>query len=52
MYITNEGTVKLSYLHVKKILDYYKKLCLGAKDVLMDLINEFNKETNDGRDMK
>ena len=51
MYITNEGTVKLSYLHVKKILDYYKKLCLGAKDVLMDLINEFNKETNDGRDM-
>ena len=51
-YITNDGEVKLSYLHVKKILDYYKKLCLGEKDVLLDLVNEFNQETNDGRNMQ
>jgi len=51
-YITDDGEVKLSYLHVKKILDYYKKLCLGEKDVLIDLVNEFNTETSDGRDMK
>jgi len=50
-YITDDGEVKLSYLHVKKILDYYKKLCLGEKYVLLELVNEFNKETSDGRDM-
>ncbi|MDH2658959.1 helicase-related protein [Methanobacterium formicicum] len=51
-YITNDGEVKLSYLHVKKILDYYKKLCLGEKEVLLELVNEFNQETNDGQDMQ
>lgn len=51
-YITDDGEVKLSYLHVKKILDYYKKLCLGEKGVLLDLVGEFNQETNDGRDMQ
>jgi hypothetical protein len=33
-------------------LDYYKKLCSGKNEVLKELVEEFNKETNDGRRMK
>jgi len=51
VYITDDGEVMLSFLHAKKILDYYKKLCSGKKDVLKDLVEKFNKETNDGREM-
>lgn len=52
VYITDDGEVQLSFLHAKKILDYYKKLCLGKGEVLKELVEEFNKETNDGRRMK
>ena len=51
IYITDDGEVKLSFLHAKKILDYYKKLCSGKNEVLKELIEEFDKETNDGRNM-
>ena len=51
IYITEDGSVKLSYHHIKKILDYYQKLCSGQKEVLVELVNEFNEETKDGRDM-
>ncbi len=51
IYITDSGEVKLSFLHAKKILDYYKKLCSGKNEVLKDLVEEFNKETNEGRKM-
>jgi len=51
VYVADDGTVQLSYLHVKKILDYYKKLCLGERNVLVELVQEFNEETYDGRDM-
>lgn len=52
VYITDDGEVQLSFLNAKKILDYYKKLCLGKGEVLKELVEEFNKETNDGRRMK
>lgn len=52
VYITDDGEVQLSFLHAKKILDYYKKLCSGKGEVLKELVEEFNKETNDGRNMK
>lgn len=52
VYIAEDGTMVLNYLHVKKILDYYKKLCSGEKGVYLNLVEEFNQETNDGRDMK
>jgi len=48
VYITDDGEVKLSFQHGKKILDIYKKLCSGQKFVLKDLVNSFNEETNDG----
>lgn len=52
VYIRDDGEVQLSFLHAKKILDYYKKLCSGKDQVLKELVDEFNKETNDGRNMK
>ncbi|MFA5498705.1 MAG: helicase-related protein [Candidatus Cloacimonadia bacterium] len=51
VYITDSGEVKLSFLHAKKILDYYKKLCSGENEVLQDLVDVFNKDTNDGYEM-
>lgn len=52
VYITEDGDVKLSYLQAKRILDYYKKLCCGKNEVLTEFVAEFNKETDDGHDMK
>lgn len=51
VYIGDDGEVKFSYIKSKKVLDYYKKLCLGKKDVLNDLVKDFNFDTNDGKDM-
>ena len=51
VYIGYDGEVKFSYIKSKKLMDYYKKLCLGKKEVMQDLVAEFNHETNDGRDM-
>lgn len=51
VYIHDDGTVRYSYLHTKKILDFYKKLCVGKREVLTDLATEFNQETNEGRNM-
>ena len=52
VYIQADGTVRYNYLHTKKILDYYKKLCVGEDQVLAELAATFNQETNDGRKMK
>lgn len=51
-YISEDGNVKVSYVHTKKLLDSFKKLCSGKNEVLKDLTSEFNKETDDGRNMK
>lgn len=51
VYITDDGAVSFSFLHTRKILDYYKKLCSGHKEVLVDFVAEFNRETNEGHDM-
>ncbi|MDD3024192.1 MAG: helicase-related protein [Syntrophomonadaceae bacterium] len=52
VYIADDGEVRYSYLHVKKQLDFYKKLCSGSKVVADDLVKAYNIETNDGRNMK
>ena len=51
VYVTEDG-VKLAFIHTKKILDYYKKLCSGKSEIYRELVDEFNKETNDGLNMK
>ena len=52
VYITDDGEVKFSYIKSKKLMDYYKKLCVGKDEVLHDLVSQFNSETNDGKNMK
>ena len=39
-------------MHTKKILDFYKKLCKGKGKVFYNLVDIFNKETNEGKNMK
>lgn len=51
VYIDDDGEVKLNFVHVKKILDCYKKICLGQNHVLSELVAEFNLQTSDGRNM-
>jgi len=51
VYISDDGEVKFSFIHAKRILDYYKKLCSGQKQVIKELVDEFNTETKDGRNM-
>ncbi|MCG2711082.1 MAG: SNF2-related protein [Candidatus Omnitrophica bacterium] len=51
VYVKEDGTILYSFLATKKILDLYKKLCLGESEVLSELVEEFNKETDDGRKM-
>ncbi|AWK52501.1 helicase [Clostridium beijerinckii] len=52
VYIYEDGTVKYNYIHTKKILDFYRKLCSGKGEVLDYIVEEFNSETNNGKDMK
>ena len=51
LYVTQNGEVKLSFIHAKQILDYYKKLCNGQNQVLTDLVQAFNEETHEGSRM-
>ena len=51
VYITQDGTVKYNYVNAKKILDYYKKLCIEHENVLVELVEEFNQDTHNGQDM-
>lgn len=51
VYVYEDGSVRFSYIHTKKILDFYKKLCLGKDQIMNDLIKVFNEETDDGKNM-
>ncbi len=51
VYVYEDGTVRFNYFHTKKILDFYKKLCIGKNKVLDNLVRDFNNETNDGSNM-
>ena len=48
VYVYDDGTVKFNYLHTKKILDFYKKLCSGKNEVISELAEVFNGETKNG----
>lgn len=51
VYVKDDGEIIFNFTATKKILDMYKKLCLGQADVLNDLVEAFNNETDEGRDM-
>lgn len=51
VYIGNDGEVICDYLNPKKMLDDIRLLCRGKKEPVKELCKQFNKETDDGRDM-
>lgn len=51
VYVTEEGQVVYNHMHTKKILDFYKKLCSGNNLVSRELVEEFYKVTNEGKNM-
>lgn len=51
VYITNDGNIKCDYLNPKKLLDIIRFLCRGKSEPILSLCQQFNKETDDGRNM-
>ena len=51
IHIAYDGEIKYSFMQSKKLMDFYKKLCVGKKEVLQGLVQQFNQETKDGNDM-
>ena len=49
VYVKDSGEVLLNFIQSKKILDIYKKVCLGENSLFPDLISEFNRETNNAK---
>ena len=52
IYISTEGDVVCDYLDPKKLLDTVRLLCRGRSQPLTELCEKFNRETDDGRNMK
>ena len=52
VYIGVDGDIVRDYLNPKKLLDTVRLLCRGKKEPVMSLCRKFNKETDDGRNMR
>ena len=52
VYIATDGEIVCDYLDPKKLLDTFRFLCRGKSEPDIALCHAFNKETNDGRNMK
>lgn len=51
-YINEKGEAFIPGNNPKRCLDYFKKLCLGKKEISKELLAEFNKKTKSGKEMK
>lgn len=51
VYIQDDGQIRLTYLQAKYVLDVFKKLCNGVQATQQTLVELFNSETNEARDM-
>lgn len=51
VYIGIDGEVICDYLNPKKMLDDIRLLCRGKNEPIKHLCQQFNEETDDGRDM-
>lgn len=51
VYVKEDGEILVKYSNPKLVLDLYKALCVNNKDVLQDLVKQFNKETKNATDM-
>jgi len=51
VYITDEGEIFFTYTQAKYVLDIFKKLAKGSDEPLQELVEQFNEDTNDAREM-
>ncbi|EJS45935.1 hypothetical protein ICE_05345 [Bacillus cereus BAG1X1-2] len=51
VYMNMDGEIQLGNLKTKQILDLYRKVANGQKNVFNELIHQFNNETKDMTDM-
>ena len=51
VYVGMDGEIVCDYLNPKKMLDNIRLLCRGKAEVLKDLCQRFNEETDDGKNM-
>lgn len=51
VYIDSDGEIVCDYLNPKKMLDTIRLLCRGKSEPIVKLCNQFNTETDDGRNM-
>ncbi len=51
VYVKDNGDIFISNKSPKSILDLYKGIAVNNKEILKEVVNEFNKETKDGYKM-
>lgn len=51
VYIGDDGEIICDYLNPKKLLDIMRFLCKGQSEPIKSVYEEFNKETEDGKNM-
>lgn len=51
IYVKEDGEVLYNHVHIKKILDIYRSLCNGQKEVEAQLYAAFYEETKNGKEM-
>lgn len=52
VYIGSNGDIICDHLSPKKMLDKMRLICKGKTEAIPELYRRFNKETNDGKNMK
>lgn len=52
IYMKQDGAVKLNHLHTNQILSIYKKLAKGKNTIFQSLVDQFNNETQEGKNME
>lgn len=52
IYMRQDGSIKLNHLHANQILSIYKKLAKGKNTVFQSLVDQFNSETQEGKNME
>ena len=52
VYLSDDGTILCDHLSPKKLLDTMRHVCKGKYEPIKQLCKQFNRETNDGKDMR
>ena len=50
-YVREDGTVRYSFQQPKQILSMFREVAAGREDVLADLVNAFDRDTEHGQEM-